>query len=51
MSFTANVPQVISFASNPAKQNSTRSFKARFNFQTDFPECGQLSETSNLEFR
>ncbi|CAG7836022.1 unnamed protein product, partial [Allacma fusca] len=35
----------------PAKRDATRLVKARFNFQTDFPECGQLSETSNLEFR
>ncbi|CAG7728438.1 unnamed protein product, partial [Allacma fusca] len=48
---SVEVPQVIAFASNPAKRDATRLVKARFNFQADFPECGQLSETSNLEFR
>ncbi|CAG7785458.1 unnamed protein product, partial [Allacma fusca] len=48
---SVEVPQVIAFASNPAKRDATRLVKGRFNFQTDFPECGQLSETSHLEFR
>ncbi|CAG7726063.1 unnamed protein product [Allacma fusca] len=47
---SVEVPQVIAFASNPANREATTVVKARFNFQADFPECGQLSETSNLEF-